>query len=267
MKTKASHMVLFTLIGGALFVYGARGQAEPRDSARRAALPAAAPLTCAASASPFIDDMEDADASTLDGFGGWYVFDDEDPLSTDTLSDLANPVAPGGPGRSRFAARIAGSGFIRYAGMGVTLGCARDAGAFEGYRFAVKAGGPRSFDTKVPTAATVQAANGGACTADCEDHFSTPTDPSLTLSDGGWHECSIRFCDLAQQGYGAPVAFDVGTVMGMEFIAQADDQPFDITVDNVELAAHVARTECVPIQRHEGAPGHHDHHGQRHGRR
>lgn len=243
MKTRAIQAALFTFIGGALFVYGARGQAGPpgaSDAARHGRPPP--PLVCSAAASPFIDDLEDGNASTLDGFGVWYVFDDEESPSS---LDLASLIAPGGFGRSRFAARIAGSSFRLYAGMGVALGCARDVSAFEGYRFAVKAGGPHSFDTKVPTAATVLVENGGACTIGCDDHFSE----RVTLTDAGWHECSVRFRDLAQQGFGDPVAFDARKVMGMEFIASAADQPFDITVDNVELAADIAQTRCVPIAR------------------
>lgn len=251
MKTRAIHAALCTLIGGALFVYGARGQDAPpgASDAARHGRPEPPPLVCSAAASPFIDDLEDGNASTLDRFGVWYVFDDEESPSS---LDLTTLIAPGGFGRSRFAARIAGSGFHFYAGMGVALGCARDVSAFEGYRFAVKAGGPHSFDAKVPTAATVLVENGGACTIGCEDHFSE----RVTLTDAGWHECSIRFRDLAQQGYGAPVAFDARKVMGMEFIASAADQPFDITVDNVELAADIAQPGCVSIQAKPDGHGH-----------
>lgn len=255
MKTKVSHFALFTLIGGALFIYGAPGQAEPPDAAP-AASPDSAPAVCTASGSSFVDDLEDGDTSTLDGFGGWYALGDDNPASTSTLSEIS--ITPGGAGRSRFAARIAGSGFEEYALMGVSLGCSRDAGAFEGYRFAVKAGGTRSFDTKVATAATVLEENGGTCREGCNDHFFE----RVSLSDEGWHECTIRFCDLEQKGwFEPPASFDPRTVMAVEFIATDVDQPFDITIDNVELAASITQTACVPIQRSPSAHGRH-HHGR-----
>jgi hypothetical protein len=213
-------------------------------------------LRCDAPTSLLIDDLEDGDAVTPNGLGGWYV--GPAPQLPSDASDL--PV-PGGPGRSRFAAHTTSPGGPEtQAWVGVALGCSRDVRRLDGYRFAIK--GTGSFYAKVVTLDTTATEFGGTCveevadptTTNCSDHYST-TEP-LTLTDDRWYECSVRFEDLDQIGWGTCVAFDRKAVTGIEIVPEWETA-FDLTIDDVRFAAQVTRTGCRPLEPRHSSHRHH----------
>ena len=193
-----------------------------------------------------IDNLEDGDIQLPNDGGSWFLFNDttgtQSPLSAEGL------VVPGGVGQSRFVARSSGEGFeIFGAGFGVAFGCAQDVRRFKGVTFKAKARGARSFFAEVPTLEGVQVDFGGRCTADCNDFYRVP----FTLSDDDWQQCSFAFADLAQAGFGAPVALDLRIVTGVQFNIDLSQLPYDLKVDDLAFAED-SRTGCRPIRRHPG---------------
>ncbi|HWO08779.1 MAG TPA: hypothetical protein VNN80_04845 [Polyangiaceae bacterium] len=192
-----------------------------------------------------IDDFEDGDTTTLDGFGGWYTFNDGTKGAVQLPEDIADLVEPGGPADSDFAARTSGSGFTAWgAGLGVSLGCPRSVAPFAGVQFSVREEGPRPFSVELVTLDTLAKEFGGMCTGKgCNAHFAFP----LAVAEERWYECSVRFEDLAQPCWGEQVDLDLEEVLGLQF-HYAGPEAFDMTVDDVRFASELAGSSCVPLE-------------------
>lgn len=235
------------LLAGFVSAQAAGGAPAPGDKPESGTAAADQSLRCDAPTPLLIDNLEDGDAVTPDGLGGWYV-----GPAPQLPSDAADLPVLGGPGRSRFAAHTTSPGGPEtQAWVGVALGCARDVRRLDGYRFAIK--GTGSFYAKVVTPDTTATDQGGRCVEDdtdpaatnCNDHYST-REP-LALTDARWHECSVRFEDLDQLGWGTCVAFDREAVTGVEIVPEGETA-FNLIIDDVWFAPHVARTGCRPLE-------------------
>jgi hypothetical protein len=247
MKAASVHWLILASLGAALLLGGLGAQTA--ESSPPPETPAAAQepgLRCGRPSSLLIDDLEDGDASTPDGLGGWYL-----GPAPQLPADAARLPVPGGPGSSQFAAHSISPGGPGTAGwIGVALGCARDARRLDGYRFAIKGSG--SFHAKVVTPDTTSVEAGGTCpetdtdpaTTDCGDHYSTEL---LALPDADWYECSVRFDDLEQLGWGTSVQLELEAVTGVEIVPEAETA-FDLTLDDVRFAEDVAGTGCGPLE-------------------
>jgi len=199
-------------------------------------------LTCSERAQRIIDDFEDGDTTTPDGTGGWYV--GNDGTGTQEPSAIADLVVAGGREPGDFAGQTSGEDFTEWGAVaGVVFGCAKSVDGFDGLRFAIQSATSNVFDLKLITLATQSEENGGDCTEGCNDHFAVP----LALADTRWFQCSVRFEDLAQQCFGAPVELDRDAVRGVEFFFPAG-AAFDVTFDDLTFENDVAQTGCVALE-------------------
>jgi len=198
-------------------------------------------LTCGDPAAALIDDFEDGNTLTPDGFGGWYLANDG--TGTQLPRDVSGLVVPGGRGDSRFSAHTSGEGFTEWgAVVGVGFGCARSVEAFDGFRFATQAAAG-TFDVKLVTLATQSEDTGGECTEVCNDHFALP----LAVADGRWYECSVRFEDLAQQCWGTAVDLDLDAATGIEVFHPANAS-FITTLDDLRFESELSQSGCVALE-------------------
>jgi len=222
---------LFTLLSTGFVLGGA-------DAPAQEAPPAAPPL-CGRLRTPLIDDFESGDSSHA-----WFTFNDgtgqQTPLGSDDL------IVRGGPKKSRFAIQTAGDGFVVWgAGVGMALGCGYDVRAYDGVSFAVQADGAGSFEFELLTYPTLPVEYGGACVGDgCNDHYMLP----ISLPDERWYQCSVRFADLHQQGFGTPVPLDLQSVAGLQYNFSSADMPFDLALDDLQFVKRIARSGCVPLE-------------------
>ena len=202
------------------------------------------PPTCT---QPLIDDMEHTDGSILPNcnrMGFWFTFNDATTGATQTpaagSSFLPSLIPDGGRGSSTHAAHTSGSGFTVWgAGMGFDLNDAGgnttkntyDASQYTGFTFYVMAGagGSTTVRFNVPTKATDPV--GGICTPStkCNDHFGE----TLNLTNS-WTQVTVKFSDLAQQGWGTPATFQASQMYGVEL--QFDPNVnFDLWVDDISF--------------------------------
>jgi hypothetical protein len=215
------------------------------DAPAQEAPPQPAPL-CGRLRTPLIDDFESGAANHA-----WFTFNDG--TGEQTPADGLDLIVRGGPKKSRFAIHTAGDEFVEWgAGVGVALGCGYDVRAFDGMSFAVRADGAGSFELELLTYPTWPVEFGGECTGDgCNDHYMLP----MSLPDDRWYQCSVRFDDLAQQGFGTPVPLDLQSVGGVQYGFFGPDMPFDFALDDVQFVKRIPRTGCVPLEPEKSCGG------------
>ena len=187
-----------------------------------------------------IDDLESGTGSiiTQQGrIGAWYTYNDETPTGLQTPA-MGNPFVPSAPGRaSAYAAHTVGNGFTSWgAGFGFDLNNAGsdastrqpyDLSGFSGITFWVK--GDATIQLMVATMDAVDVSDGGSCTVDCNDMHSV----NIAVTDT-WVEHQVSFADLAQEGWGTPVAFDPTQALAVQFQTGAA-VAFAQWVDDVSL--------------------------------
>jgi hypothetical protein len=247
-----ARLVIGVALGGVAAtgcVYGAPEppleEVAPESSAldRAPATPPLAPDQCGPWRPALIDDLEDGDVLVgRDDGGTWLLFNDQTGTQLPAVAE--GLVVRGGPRGSRFAAHSSGDGFSAWgAGFGVALGCGYDVRKFDGVRFKVKAGGARRFRVEVPTLGLLGTEFGGRCESNCQDFYSAP----LEVGDDGWYECTVPFARLSQVGWGTVAPLDLTTVTGLQFNFALENVPYDLWVDDLELAKH-SRLGCVSLR-------------------
>jgi hypothetical protein len=197
-----------------------------------------------------IDNMESQTGSIplsggRDGF--WFVYSDGSD------GGILMPAVGGGPagvvagispprGASSFAAHIAGSGFMTFAGMGFDLDDVLntkklyDATAYQGFTFWARSStAPLSMRFLVPDVNTDPAGN--VCKS-CGDSFGQ----NITLT-AAWKQYTVYYSSLAQVGFGHPNASDDGgptavvasKIYGCQFqlSAPASTAAFDVWIDDI----------------------------------
>jgi hypothetical protein len=191
-----------------------------------------------------IVDFEDGDSYFGNrSLGSCFLFNDgtgtQEPASSDEL------VVAGGPRPSKYMMASSGIGFdIWGAGLGCSLGCVYDVSRFRGVRFQVAAEGARSFYLQVATQQTTPIEAGGSCIGNCYDNYRYP----IFLADASWYECTVRFDDLDQAGWGTPVAFDPHAILTVQFNVETWQLPYDLKLDGLQFAANPnQKTGCLPI--------------------
>jgi hypothetical protein len=197
-----------------------------------------APLT-------LIDDMEDGDDRNCPNQqrnGEWWS-------ATGTTTGTIDPPTTGNfpayllgsdaRGSSKYGMRLSGTGFghtdADWASLGFNLidDAAYDLTSYTGIAFYAKS---RAMDltlhVEFATDTTTALAEGGACQADCNDHYSKV----LTI-DGTWREYSVPFTQLQQEGWG-PKTKDLAHSRFVFFgFLGTDGGPaaFDFLIDDVRL--------------------------------
>jgi len=183
-----------------------------------------------------VDDMETNVSSILESDGRtgfWYTFNDGQggtQLPAPNGPFLPAPNDGGYPGSAR-ARRTQGSGFSRYAGFGFDLNHrtgarqAYDASAYGGIVLWVR--GSVNLRVLFPTRATAPVAEGGECTASCNDSFGL--DVPVTAE---WAEQTVSFALLHQLGAPAAGAFDPKALLGIAFSVPVGSA-FDVWVDEI----------------------------------
>lgn len=233
---------LFTLLSTGLWLGGSDAPAQQA--------PSPSPPLCGRLRTPLIDNFE---SGTLGQ--SWFTYNDG--TGEQTPVDGLDLIVRGGAKKSRFAIQTAGDGFVEWgAGLGVALGCGYDVRAYDGVSFAVQADEAGSFELELLTYPTWPVEYGGACVGDgCNDHYMLP----ISMPDDRWYQCSVRFEDLRQMGFGTPVPLDLQSVAGLQYGFFSDDMPFDLSIDDVQFVKRIPRTGCVPLEQvchHGRGPGH-----------
>ena len=198
------------------------------------------PATCPSPAwkggtNPIIDDFEDGDGGIVpvDNRIGWWFAASDGTAGTMTPAPNTtfNPSTPGRPNNG-YALHVAGSGFTSWGSLvGTSLvvakssQCPFDASAFKGITFWAK--GTGTLRAQVTISATETVANGGTCTAKCDDVHGAPV-----RLGAGWQQYSYRWIDLTQQGWGTAVAFDPKTILAFQLNSPQNTQ-FDYWIDDV----------------------------------
>jgi hypothetical protein len=192
-----------------------------------------------------IDDMEDGTSfiSRYDGrSGGWFTYNDgtpgvQIPNTTGFQMQSVSSDASGGT----VVANTHGKGFTSWgAGMGFVLnsGCPYDASVYKGMHFFVRAEtapASGSIYFLVPTAATTPTGEGGTCVqrnvSGCYDDYQM-----RIAVTSGWTEEYVPFDLLVQQGWGNPVSFDAGTLIGVNFqTLSGEGNSFSFSIDSISF--------------------------------
>jgi hypothetical protein len=192
-----------------------------------------APAVSAGGAWPLIDDFEDGDGRILlseKRASSWSVFNDgtgtQQPVPG---SNLRPDRIPGGRGSSRFGLHSCGSKFTRWgASVAAELSPKRcyDASVYAGLRFWARGRGQLRVAAKMTQ--VVSEEYGGSCVDRCFDgHLAT-----LTLTPG-WRLYTVRWSELAQSGFGAPLPFDPRSLYSIEFSVLPGQTPFDFWIDDL----------------------------------
>jgi complex I intermediate-associated protein 30 (CIA30) len=190
---------------------------------------------CVRPSPPIVFDFEYAEPETP---AGWYFV--SDPTGTRIPADRPYDVQGGGPNQSLFAAHVSGDG---YTSWGTTLNLGLFCGGvsqFEGIHFSVRVGGRRTWRTEIGTVEVLEQESGQVCDV-CNDAYGY----NFELPDERWYECSIRFADLEQQGWGTAVPLNLAHAEFLDFEFQLQDQPFDFWLDNLVFDEVVPETRCV----------------------
>ena len=189
-----------------------------------------------------VDDLEDGNGQvilTCGRNGYWFSFNDGSSTGVQTPDpSITFLPSAGGPGTSLFAAYTAGSGFTSWgAGIGfnfVDKGLSYDASTYGGIAFWAKVDGGTTATTirfDFPDIDTDP--RGSICTtktAGCFDHWGIV----LTL-DTTWTWTTIRFADLAQEGFGYTVpSFDPAHLYTMQLQTGAS-KIFGVWLDDITL--------------------------------
>jgi hypothetical protein len=195
-----------------------------------------------------IDDLEDGDDAILAAGGrqgAWSTFHDETKGAVQTPSDTMFTATMGGADGSKFAAATTGMGFTDWgAGMGLDLNAPDEVGGtmtrgpYDASKYktiAFSAKGNVTIWVGVEISATSPTDQGGTCTPstvagmECEDLHGL----SVKLTPD-WHEYTIPYAELKQQGWGKPVDFDPKTMISIQFQVDAN-LSFDYAIDNVRF--------------------------------
>ncbi len=196
-------------------------------------------------------DMLDEVNNTIelsDGEGLWYTFHDNtaagviSPDTQRTTDDLLPVTLPDPRDGSLLGVHVtADTGFTSWgSGVGFNLKAPSedvrlkyDVSRFSGIVFWARAGtGTASLRFKVVTAdITPNDEPGGECTTNCSDAYNAVINLTTT-----WVEYTIRFADLAQEGWGAtpPGGFDPTGVLAIQLHAAAG-VGFNIWMDDVRF--------------------------------
>jgi hypothetical protein len=137
-------------------------------------------------------------------------------------------------GVSGYGLRTYGYGAMSFAQLGLSLRSGAptctaplDASQAEGVRFFIRGLGPETVRLLVFTTATNPYEDGGFCTANCWQAYS-----SYPLAvDGGWHEYFVPFNELLQNS-GAP--FDPSQILNIVW-QPSNLSCYDFTLDDVAL--------------------------------
>jgi hypothetical protein len=217
---------------GQALVTNARGSGSALPATR---LPPCPKLVRAPGASPSLDDFEDGNARLLvaeDRGGTWGVQGAPSARVTPRPGTLAFPVPiPKGRGTSRYGLHLSGERMTQGSvGLSVNLAPGRcyDASAYAGVEFYARGTGRIYFG--ITQIDVMERRWGGLCTKDCYDAHRKPVDlgPEFSLFRVRWEE-------LEQVGYGAPVRFDPARIFHVDFGVEPADTPFDFWIDDVRF--------------------------------
>jgi hypothetical protein len=190
-----------------------------------------------------IDDMEDGNGAICSSGGrqgGWWVATDE--TSRDVTPAAGQPftqtLIPGGREGSRYAARLAGSGFTGWgAQMSLTLrnAAAYDAGAARGIKFWAKSTTPQ-VTVALATPPTLQSNQGGSCVDDasvrnCFNDFHLDVD---VPDPNNWFEIEVPFAAL-RQFPGGSATWDPSQLVFLKFAPVGNFAPFETWIDDVRF--------------------------------
>ena len=177
----------------------------------------------------------------LEGRSGvWFTYNDGTPTGMQFPSPSwscfpvaldMNPLSGG-----HYVASMQGGGFTTWgAGMGLVFtagGCPYDASVYQGVRFLARADQPLVMSTLFPTADTNPPSSGGTCQEltghTCFDSYQM----QIGLSTG-WQKFNLDFKSLAQEGWGQPVVFNRGKLIGINFQISSGVGAFTIKVDDI----------------------------------
>jgi hypothetical protein len=207
-----------------------------------------------------IDDLEDGDnivGNERDPplrVGYWYTFNDEyddgttscsqypttgeDATFTPNCGNATCETLLPTPNGSRAAAHMAGGGCLEWgAGMGFDFGSCNerpspyDARAYIGIRFWYRS--TTSFRVTVGMIADIPTTDGGTCIrsvpTDCYNHHGA----RLPASTAGT-PVEVLFRDLSQE-FGTTRPFDPTQLANLQFQADANEQPFDLWIDEISF--------------------------------
>ncbi len=188
-----------------------------------------------------LDDFEDGDSSieqVAGRAGYWGTYNDGTGTQTPAPGSPLKPEA-GGANSTGYAIHTSGSGFSDWgAGLQVDLNNSGsrspyDASAYGGITFFARGSGNVRIEL-VTTAISVPA-DGGNCAEDCYDSHGA----NITLGDA-WQQHTVVFGDVAQEGWGAPAAFDPSQILGINFKMTKPDEDtpvdFDLWLDELKFA-------------------------------
>ena len=206
-----------------------------------------------------LDDFEDGNSVAIPETareGYWYTVHD---MTTGTIvPDSQFTPVPGGANGTQLAAHVQASGYsdwgalfdleLTYLSDGVH--CPYNAASFEGLRFYVRGTGRIRVALVIP--ATQDKEYGGTCDPaagmTCYDSHTTTY---LPLTDQ-WTLYELPWVAFQQRGFGAPVAFDPGAIMHVQFAFDAPELPTDFWLDEVSFWNGQA---TPPITNGEGGAG------------
>jgi hypothetical protein len=188
-----------------------------------------------------IDDMEDGDQRILNVAGRtgyWRAWNDGTGTQSPSMTETFLPQVLETPrGASTRAMHTTGSGFGIWGAVvqvdfnnpapGISGGVGSPGVygtiGYQGISFYARG---TSLRVEVRTLATVVVAEGGNCTATCNDHHGV----NVTLSTA-WAPVTVPFSSLAQRGFGTRVAFSADQVIGIQFLPSSTS--FDYWIDDV----------------------------------
>lgn len=191
-----------------------------------------------------IDDLEDGNAQIRradNRLGYWYSYRDE----ADASGMIDTPiVSDGGANDSLKAIKVAGKsaasatygpgfGFGFYTvGTGANaLDCPYDASAYGGISFWIRGTGVTTLRVVIPSESTLEKTSGGTCATNCGDHFGKAVSVSNV-----WQKITLKWSELAQEGWGAPATFTPSRVSGVLW-SVAPGATFELRVDDIEFIA------------------------------
>ena len=185
-----------------------------------------------------IDDLEDGDGSiclTNGREGGWFAADDGTSTAELTpSSDFAPTLIEEGPrGKSRYAARLRGSGFTDWgAVLGVGFAEPGDVSGVNGIRFWMRSTTPISVG--ISTTETTPISDGGECMdaageQNCYNDFAF----SITAPSPDWAEYKVPFNALGQSPGGSAI-WNPRHVTNILFHLPANAE-FDVSIDDLSF--------------------------------
>lgn len=197
-----------------------------------AALERCRALVSAKGEAPLIDDFEDRNARLLlrDGrSGSWLTNGDPQAKQQPRAGTPAFPVALSpARGSSRQALHLVGGQLTATAGVDARLApdACYDASSYSGVELWAK--GPGRVYVALPMVDTVERKWGGLCDTGCYDPHRAAVDLGR-----GWQHVAIKWEDLQQAGYGAPLRFDEKRLASVQIMIDPVDSPFDVWLDDV----------------------------------